>query len=489
MFDSYFFGYNFSWNLVGAFVIIALVLFKKIKPKHIIKSMWFLLPLLFFLYRTASGRYMTERFGAVGNDIYSYFVEHNRYWNLFGILVILAIAVLCSNNRKIIKPKLIINALLLQLAIGFLALRTASGHYVLEKIAAGVNNIYACADEGSRFMFGNLINAEHAWGFIFAFKVLPIIIFFSACMSLLFHWGIIQRSVYYVSLIMRPLLGTSGAETLCAIANSFLGQTEAPLLVKHYLGRMTKSEILVVMVSGMATISGAILTVFVIMGVPAVHLLTASVMAIPGSILIAKILYPEEEVPTTLHGVMHQQEETTSTMFSAIATGTVDGLSLALNVGAMLIVFLSLLAGINVILESSFAYLNYGLQYAHIPLTLPIINLSYLFSYIFAPFGYLLGFSGQEALHAGQLLGIKVTVNELIAYKQMMTMNLSARSSALLTYALCGFANFSCIGIQIGGIGALVPEKRAWLCQLGFTAVLGASLANLLSAMIAGLLL
>jgi CNT family concentrative nucleoside transporter len=403
----------------------------------------------------------------------SYLLDHNRYCNIVGIVVILAIAVLFSNNRKEINVRLIINALVMQFAIAFIVLKTFIGQFIIGKIALGVSKLYECADSGASFLFGNLADATKPWGFVFAIKVLPIIIFFGALMSLLFHWGIVQRLVYAISLVVQPFLGTSGAETLCAISNSFLGQTEAPLLVKNYLKGMTRSEMLVVMISGMGTISGAILAVFAAMGVPAVHLLSASVMAIPGTILIAKILYPQTEQSQTAAGVPFKQEQETKNVFDAISAGTTDGMHLALNVGAMLIAFLSLLALINSLLSVFYSGLN----------------LSVIFSYVFAPFGYLLGFTGQEALKAGELLGIKVTVNELIAYAQMVDMHLSERTVAILTYALCGFSNFSCIGIQIGGIGALVPEKRQWLCEFGLLTVLGGSLSNLLSAMIVGLLL
>ncbi|MGE0207346.1 MAG: NupC/NupG family nucleoside CNT transporter [Candidatus Babeliales bacterium] len=403
----------------------------------------------------------------------TYLLQYNRYCNIIGIVAIVAIAVLFSRKRSAINYKLVLNALVLQFAIAFFVLKTVIGQTAISKISGGIAAIYQCADKGAEFLFGGLINQHGAWGFIFAFKVLPIIIFFGALMSLLFHWGIVQKIVYAISFVIRPLLGTSGAETLCAIANSFLGQTEAPLLIKNYLKSMTKSEMLVVMVSGMGTISGAILAVFAAIGVPAEHLLSASVMAIPGTILIAKILYPETEHTQTEAGVAMKEERSTKNIFDAISAGTTDGLYLALNVAAMLISFLSLLALINMMLDHFYAGLS----------------LATIFSRIFSPLGYLLGLTGQEAAQAGQLLGLKVTVNEMVAYLEMVKMHLSDRAVALLTYALCGFSNFSCIGIQIGGIGALVPEKRQWLCELGLLAVLGSSLSNLLSAMIAGLLL
>jgi len=410
-----------------------------------------------------------------------YFLTYNRYLNIVGVVVILGIAWLFSQKRSHINYRLVLNALLLQLVIGFCMLRLSAGQYIVGGIAAGVTALYQFADSGSGFVFGALVDQSGPWGFIFAFKVLSVIIFFGALMSLLFHLGIVQRVVALMNMVVQPILGTSGAETLCAVSNSFLGQTEAPLLVRHYLKDMTKSEMLVVMVSGMATISGAILAVFAAMGVPAQHLLTASVMAIPASLLISKILLPETEKSKTMGGnASVSVKATTTNVFDAIATGTSDGLQLALNVAAMLIAFLALLALVNSLLFHAGNLLFAGKV---------TLSIGLIFSYLFAPFGFLLGFSGSEIFSAGQLLGTKVAVNELIAYSELVSMHLSPRAVDILTYALCGFSNFSCIGIQIGGIGALVPEKREWLTQLGLYAVLGGALSNLLSAMIASLLL
>ncbi len=422
-------------------------------------------------------------------SLIAYLLEYNRYMNLLGIFVILFIAFLFSKKRNAINYKLVINALVLQCVIGFAILRTAVGQWFVEQVAGVVEGLYHFAGAGIGFVFGSLSNAEGPWGVVFAIKILPIIIFFGAFMSLLFHLGIVQWVVRVLSYGIRPILGTSGAETLCAISNSFLGQTEAPLLVKPYLKNMTKSEMLVVMVSGMATISGALLAVFASMNVPAVHLLTASVMSIPASLLIAKILLPETEKAQTAGGSKIEFEHTTSNVIDAVSAGTSDGLYLALNVGAMLISFLSLLALINFLLGYGTGYINDKLLVLGATWQLPLLNLNLIFSYLFAPFGYLLGLTGGEALQAGALLGTKVAVNEFIAFTEMVSMQLSGRAEALLTYALCGFSNFSCIGIQVGGIGALVPEKRAWLCELGLYAVLGGALSNLLNAMIAGLLL
>jgi len=410
-------------------------------------------------------------------SLISYLLEYNRYCNFAGIAAVLFIAYIFSQKRDHINYRLVVYGLLMQFVIGFFVLRTDIGQWCVSALADGVQKLYLFADEGSRFVFGSLVDpGAGPWGFIFALKVLPVIIFFGAFMALLFHFGIVQRIVMVVSYVVRPLLGTSGAETLCAISNSFLGQTEAPLLIRHYLKHMTKSEMLVVMVSGMGTISGAILVVFVAMGVPAIPLLTTSMMAIPSTLLIAKMLYPETEKSNA--GTAEVDLSASSgNVFDAISTGTTDGLQLALNVGAMLISFIALLAFLNSILMTVSGALGWEL------------SLSQLFGLLFSPFGYLMGFDSQEAMVVGELIGVKVAVNEVVAFGDMLSKGLSERTVNILTYALCGFSNFSCIGIQIGGIGALVPEKRKWLTELGLYAVLGGTLSNLLSAMMAGLLL
>jgi CNT family concentrative nucleoside transporter len=308
-------------------------------------------------------------------------------------------------------------------------------------------------------------------------------------MAVLFHWGIIQRIVTGVSSLVQPILQTSGAETLCAIANSFLGQTESPLLIRNYIGSMTNSEIMLVMISGMGTISGAVLAVFAGMGIPAVHLLTASVMAIPATIVVAKILYPETETPETSGKAVVDKGVPSKNFFDAISLGASDGLQLALNVAAMLITFLSLIGLINNMLGFGITQMQHMFALVGIDMTLPELTLQSIFGYMFAPFGWLLGLRGDEIFQAGQLIGIKVAVNEMVAYTELIGMQLSDRAITLLTYVLCGFSNFSCIGIQIGGIGALEPSKRAVLGEMGFRAVFGAMLANLLSAFVVGLLL
>jgi concentrative nucleoside transporter, CNT family len=415
---------------------------------------------------------------------FAYLLEYNRYLNFFGIAAIIGIAVLLSHNRARINWRLVITGLFLHSLFGIIVLKTALGRDVIGYAAGLFTKLYEAGDRGIQFVFGNLANAQGPWGFVFAIKVLPVILFFGAFMSMLFYLRIIQTIVQAINVVVRPLLGTTGPETLCAIANSFLGQTEAPLLIKHYLKDMTKSEFLVVMISGMGTISGSILAVFAVMGVPAQHLLAASFMAIPATIVISKIIYPETEEPQDMIKATAEYEMHSTNVLDAISQGTSDGLWLALNVGAMLISFLAILGVINGLLEFTSSQLNWIFN-----LSLPLLTLDKVFAWICLPFGWLLGFTGKEALDAGQLIGTKIAVNELVAYDIMLKMGLSARTVAILTYALCGFSNFSCIGIQLGGIGALVPERRKWLSQLGIYAVFGGALSNLLSAMVASLLL
>ncbi len=409
-------------------------------------------------------------------NIIEYMLEHNRYMNILGIATILLICYLCSRDRKHINYRLILNGLLFEFVLAFFFLKTTIGQGFFGALSAGIGKLYEFGLEGTKFVFGSLATFNQSVGFVFAFGVLPIIIFFGAFMALLFHLGIIQFIVSGTSSLVRPLFKTSGAETLSVIANSFMGQTEAPLVIRNYLPHMTKSELVTVMVSGMAHVSGSILVLYAAMGVPTPHLLAASFMALPGTILIAKMLMPETDEPKTAGNKAVEIEGESTNLFGAIAHGTSDGLSLALNVGAMLIAFIALIAFVNAL----FGYVGYWIG-------MPYLNLNFLFSYIFAPFAYLLGFTGSEALSVGQLLGTKLTINEFVAYAEMVKLHLNERTVAVVTYALCGFANFSSIGIQIGGLGALVPTKREWISSFALLALLGGSLSNLLSAMVAAL--
>ena len=401
----------------------------------------------------------------------SYLLEYNRYLNILGVFVILAIAILFSRNRSRINYKLLAQALSVHFVIALCMLRTDIGQAVISFVVRGINNLYQFAEVGTEFVFGNLTHADGPWGFIFAVKVLPIVIFFGALLSVLFYYGIIQRVVTGLNYIIQPLLGTSGQETACAIANSLLGQAEACQLVRNYIKNMTNSEVFVIMVSGMGTISASLLAVYSVMGVPARHLLSSNVMAIPATILIAKIIYPETGKNEEGEAALELAPLPVANAFDAVLRGAYDGLAIAINIGAMLIAFLALLSMVNAIL---------GLVGVTLQGTLGLL---------FAPFGWLLGLTGKEIGIAGELIGIKVAVNELVAFTALLASGLSERSTALLTYALCGFSNFSCIGLQVGCLGALAPTKRRMLTELGLYAMLGGMLSNLLSAMVAGLLL
>lgn len=418
-----------------------------------------------------------------------YLVEHARYLNVVGILLVLGVAFIASRNRRCISFKLVVSALIMHFLIGLFVLRTSFGRLIVGGIADGIAQLYNATDAGVQFLFGALGVNQAPWGFVFAFKVLPVVIFFGAFMSLLFHFGIVQWIVGWLARLVRPFLGTSGAETLCAASHCFLGQTEAPLLIKNYLDGMTKSEMLLVMVSGMGAMSGSILAVYASFGVPAVHLLSASMMAIPSTILISKMLYPETDKPVSSGDAKIDLEVPSKNFLDAISMGTSDGLKLALNIGAMLIVFIALIGAINGILGWSGVQINSIFAWYGINWRMPEISLQNIFGVFFMPFSWLMGLTGADAIVGGQLMGLKVAINEMVAYTQLIAAHLDERSVAILTYALCGFANFSSIGIQLGGIGALVPSQRHVLSQFGFLAVLGGTLSNLLSAMIAGLLI
>ena len=419
----------------------------------------------------------------------AYFIEHNRYLNIIGIVVITTIALLFSKNRSAINKRLILSALVLLFLFALGMLKTHWGRIIMGTLAMGAEKISVFADKGIEFMFGKLADSSMPWGFIFAFKVLPIVIFIGALTALLFHWGVIQKLVHGLNMVIRPILGTTGVETMSAIANSIFGQTEAALFMGGYVHVMTQSELFVLMCSGMAAISATVLVMYVLIGIPAIHVLTATLMSIPASIFIAKILVPETEISLTAQHPELKFEKSSTNMFDAISKGTMDGLKLAVAVAAMLISFLALLAMGDYMLTTASYYLNQIFSYFYLPFQLPELTIALILSYIFAPFTYLLGITGLEATAAGKLLGVKVSVNEMVAFMELVKTNLSPRTFTILIYALCGFSNFSCIGIQIGMISALAPEKRHTATSLGLYAVLGSSLANLLSAMVVGLLL
>jgi len=399
-----------------------------------------------------------------------------RLLSLVGLVVILGIAYLLSTDRRAIRGKTVFWGLTLQLAFALFVLKTTVGQVVFAWLGAKINRLLQFSFVGSQFVFGKLGlpgGGGDNLGFIFAFQVLPTIIFIAALFAILYYLGVMQVIVKLFAQVMTRLMGASGAESLNVAASIFMGQTEAPLTIRPYLNKLTRSELMCVMTSGMAHISGGIMGAYIAFGVEAKHLLAAVIMTAPGTILLAKILVPETEEPETAGTVRLVVPRTDANIIGAAARGTGEGLNLALNVGAMLISFLALVALVNAILG------KFGLQ------------LETLLGYVFGPLALVMGVPAKDALVVGNLLGTRTVLNEVIAYSQLgpLKPTLDPRSFTIATYALCGFANFSSIGIQIGGIGALAPERRNDMARLGLRALLAGTFANFMTACIAGLLL
>jgi CNT family concentrative nucleoside transporter len=421
---------------------------------------------------------------------------------ILGMVVLLLIAFLFSSNRKKINWKTVGAGLTAQLLIGFGVLKVPFIQHIFEFIGGIFTNILDYTAAGSQFLFGDLMNGD-SFGFIFVFQILPTIIFFSALTSLLFYLGIIQIIVKGMALVLTKLLHISGAESLSVAGNIFLGQTEAPLMIKAYLERMNRSEILLVMIGGMATVAGGVLAAYIgFLGGSdpelrlqfAKHLLAASVMAAPGAIVISKMLYPQTEPINT--DVNVSQDKIGSNILDAIANGTTEGLKLAANVAAMLLVFVALIAMLNGVLNwvGDITTLNDWMA-AHTPY--PKFTLESILGTIFAPLMWLIGVATPDIMLMGQLLGIKLAASEFVGYIQLAELknieNITHftynKSVIMATYMLCGFANFASIGIQIGGIGSLAPGQRKTLSEFGMKALIGGSIASLLSATIAGMII
>ncbi|RIV42908.1 NupC/NupG family nucleoside CNT transporter [Flagellimonas pelagia] len=420
-----------------------------------------------------------------------------------GMAVLILISFLFSANRKAINWKTVGIGLSLQVLIAIGVLKVPFVQYVFEQVGSIFVNILEFTRAGSQFLFEGLVVDMDTFGYIFAFQVLPTIVFFSALTSVLYYLGVIQWVVKGMAWLLSKSLGISGAESLSVAGNIFLGQTEAPLLIKAYLEKMNRSEILLVMIGGMATVAGAVLAAYigflggddpVLRLVFAKHLLAASVMAAPGAIVISKILYPQTEAVNT--DVKVSAEKIGSNILDAIANGTTEGLKLALNVGAMLLVFVAFIAMINGILGwvGDVTTFN-GWIAANSPYE--SFSLEAILGTVFAPLMWLIGVANEDVMLMGQLLGIKLAASEFIGYIQLADLKDVAngvhftynKSVIMATYMLCGFANFASIGIQIGGIGSLAPGQRKNLSEFGMKAVLGGSLASLLSATIAGMIL
>ncbi|WBW95150.1 NupC/NupG family nucleoside CNT transporter [Oceanirhabdus sp. W0125-5] len=399
---------------------------------------------------------------------------------IIGLFVLIGIAVLCSENRKKINWKLVGIGIGLQIAFAFLILEFEPGRKFFEWCSSGITKLLEFTAEGSSFLFGGLMNVESV-GFVWALQILPTIIFFSAFMSILYHLGIMQVVVNVLAKGMVKLLGTSGAETLSAVANIFVGQTEAPLVIKPFIATMTRSELLTVMTGGMATVAGGVMAGYAAMGVDPGHLLAASIMSAPASLVIAKIMLPETKEPVTKGKVEMNLESTSSNIIEAAANGASEGLTLALNVGAMVLAFIALVALINAIIGGVGSLM--GMEY---------LNLSWILGRLFAPLAYIMGIPAADVIAAGDLLGQKIVMNEFVAYANLAPMIaeqvLQPKTIVILTYALCGFANFSSIAIQIAGIGGLAPSRKSEIAQLGLKSMIGGSLAAFMTAAIAGIL-
>src|SRR5499427_3755743 len=405
-----------------------------------------------------------------------------RFTGVLGLLTMLGLAFLFSTSRRAIRVKTVAWGLGLQIVFAVFVLKVEVGRLIFQKAGDLVNKLLSYSFAGSEFVFGNL--GKQGFGFYFAFQVLPTVIFIAAFFAILYHFGIMQFIVRQAARVMTRFMGASGAESLNVAASVFMGQTEAPLTIRPFLPDLTRSELMTVMTSGMAHVSGGIMAAYIAFGIDPKHLLSAVIMTAPGTLLMAKMLVPEtEEAKTAGKVVMSAEEEKTEkeeNLLGAIARGTTDGLYLALNIAAMLISFLALIALTNGIFGGIHSHASWFPQ-----------SLEQIFGYIFAPVAWVIGIPAHDCLQVGNLLGTRMVLNELVAFS-ILGQNkalLDPRSVTIATFALCGFANLSSIGIQIGGIGALAPNKRGELAKLGFRAMLAGTMANLMSASIAGMLL
>ena len=400
---------------------------------------------------------------------------------IIGIIVLLGIAYLLSNNRKLINLNIIAWGLGLQISFAFIILKTPLGKTLFSYLNVIIIKLISFADAGSDFLFKSFVPevGYHLALVNFAFRALPVIIFFSSLIAVTYHFGIIQFIIKKIAFIMEKTMKTSGAETLSVSANIFVGQTEAPILIRPYISSMTKSELMTVMVGGFATVAGSVMALYVswLNNIPSIagHLLAASVMSAPAALMIAKIIYPETEKPKTIDSKNIDVNTTDTNAMDAIGRGATDGMKLAANVAAMLIAFISMVAMVNFIL----GYANTSLQE--------------ILGFIFKPIAWTMGIPWDEAKIVGTLMGEKIVLTELIAFGDLSNLIeqnlLSERSSIIASYALCGFANFGSIGIQLGGIGAMAPERRNDLSNLVIKAMIGGALASWLTASIAGILI
>jgi len=404
---------------------------------------------------------------------------------LLGIGVLLAIAVFFSRKRQAINLRTVGWAFLLQIALGAFVLYIPIGKDVLTSISGGVQQVINSANVGIAFLFGGLgtdAMFANGVGFVFAIRVLPVIIFFSSLIAVLYYLGVMQWVVKIIGGALQKLLGTSKPESLSATANIFVGQTEAPLVIRPYIANMTQSELFAIMVGGLASVAGSILAGYAGLGIDLKYLIAASFMAAPGGLLMAKIIMPETEHEKIAQENLITEDigEQPSNVIDAAASGAASGLKLAVNVGAMLLAFIALIALLNTLVGGTASLFGFE-----------GITIEWLLGYLFAPIAFIIGVPSSEMLQAGSFIGQKIVVNEFFAYVNFVEVkdNLSASTQAIITFALCGFANLSSIAILLGGIGSMAPNRRHDIAKLGLKAMIAATLANLMSAAIAGVFL
>jgi concentrative nucleoside transporter, CNT family len=407
-----------------------------------------------------------------------------RFTGIFGLTAMLALGYIFSTNRRAIRLKTVGWGLGLQVAFAVFVLKIDLGRSLFEKAGDAVNRLLSYAFAGSQFVFGDLGKQGSQWGFYFAFQVLPTVIFICALFAVLYYLGVMQVVIRGAAWIMTRLMGVSGAESLNVAASIFMGQTEAPQTIRPFLPSLTRSELMTVMTSGMAHVSGSIMAAYIAFGIEPKHLLSAVIMTAPGTLLMSKMLVPETEVPKTAGRVVMSEEELDEekkeNLLGAIARGTTDGLHMALNIAAMLISFLALIALLDGIMGGIHTHIGWFPS-----------SLESILGVLFAPIAWVIGIPWHDCRTIGNLLGVRMVLNELVAFKMLGPQRalLDPRSFTIATFALCGFANFSSIGIQMGGIGALAPNKKRELAKLGLRAMLAGTMANLMSASIAGMLL
>lgn len=421
-----------------------------------------------------------------------------RFTGLIGVVLIFGIAFLMSNNRKAINYRLVLSGLAIQLSLAVFILKVPIGKTIFSWLGAAVTKILNFSQAGAAFVFGPLVNTANmnkAFGsgneFIFFFNIIPTIIFVAVLVSVAYYLGIMQRVVKFIAYIVYKLMGVSGSEALSNVASAFVGQVEAQIMIKPYLKGMTMSELLASMTGSMACIAGGVMAVYIALGVPAEYLIAASLMAAPAALVISKIVWPETEISETKGRVSLEIKKTNANLVDAISHGASDGLKVGLNVVAMLIGFIAIIALIDFVLgKIGYGLSSLGMSLSFIGINLQTLSLNQILGSLFSVFAYAMGVPGKDVQVAGSLMGTKMVINEFVAYLDLAKIKatLDAKTILITSFALCGFANFSSIAIQVGGIGELAPERRTDLAMLGMRALICGTLASYLSATIAGIL-